>query len=482
MPTIPKKLHAVWYGGPPPADVLARLTAWRTLHPGFELKVWDETNSPLHVPYLHNALRLRNYANASNFTRLWALWREGGIYLDTDVDLVQTLDPLIGLPCFLGFESRPGASDLCVNNAVLGAAPRHPFIAACVRFLLSNYDGSEPANLSSPVLTTQILREHGLITYGEQRLEPIGVQLLPRECFYPYGFDEPEPAPGSPAHPRTLAIHRWHKTWHPPRPSELRRWLTRGVTAAIFYGRRLIGSHPTARAVWQDAQRVATLKELHTTRTVRSGLFRGTPIANVHSTGSSTLPKLIGSYEHAVQEVLAGWLVRDYAHIYNVGCDSGHLLVGLGALFPGSQLHGYDINLAACAIAEENVAAAGLKERTEVHRRAFRWPDLDRGAGRTLMVCDIEGGEASLFSESGTAAPDDLIVELHDFVVPGIQENLEERLAATHTVRIITEASPPWSLLTQLSGVALADMDHLANEHRPIRMRWLVAERLEDRP
>lgn len=479
MHTIPPKFHFVWYGGPLPKEVVMRLEAWRRFHPDFELKIWDESNSPLHIPYLRDALRLRNYANASNFTRLWALWREGGIYLDTDVDVVKPLDSLLDLGCFLGFETGPGLPDFCVNNAVFGAKARHPFTARCLRFLLSNYDGTEPANLSSPVLTTRILREHGLVQHGEQRLEPIGVQLLPRECFYPYGFDEPESAPGSPAHPRTFAIHRWHKTWHPSPPSKLRRGITRGVTAAIFFGRRLIAANETARAIWGEARRVATLKDLHAIRTVRSGLFRGTRIANVHSTGSSTLPKLLGSYEHSIQEVLGGWLVRDYSHIYNVGCDSGHLMVGLGALFPMAKLHGYDINSAACAIAEENVVAAQLRARAEIHHRRFHWPDLCQTDGRTLMVCDIEGGEAELFSEPGVVLPDDLIVELHDFIIPNIQQNLEAKLSATHTIEVITEAPPPWSLLTQVNGLALADMDHLANEHRPLRMRWLVAERRE---
>jgi len=97
--------------------------------------------------------------------------------------------------------------------------------------------------------------------------------------------------------------------------------------------------------------------------------------------------------------------------------------------------------------------------------------------GRTLMVCDIEGAERQLFEKNSAIFPDDLIVEIHDFKDPGLGEFLRDRLMSTHHVRFLNEETPPFRALRQLHFVSLADTAFLADEGRPVPMRWLIAEK-----
>jgi hypothetical protein len=126
--------------------------------PDYEIIEWNETNSPLNHQYLSNALALKNYSNASNFIRLWALNKFGGIYFDADFELIKRVDFLENIEAFISFES----DEIFVNNAISGAVIGHQFIVDCFNVLISKFDGSEDSNLSGPILATDVLRTYGL--------------------------------------------------------------------------------------------------------------------------------------------------------------------------------------------------------------------------------------------------------------------------------------------------------------------------------
>lgn len=213
---IPKILHYCWFG---PADIPDEshqlIKEWKELNPGWTFQLWNEANSPMTLPYLQKALAEKKYANLSNLVRLHALREMGGIYLDTDMKLLRSLDVLCENRCFFGFEEgSPESEEFWVNNAICGAERNHPFINKMYEELLLQFDGSEEANQSSPRLTTSLLRqERKLSQYGFQHLEDI--TLYPRETFYPIHYTEVNKLADWSKHvsSSTIAVHLWARTW-----------------------------------------------------------------------------------------------------------------------------------------------------------------------------------------------------------------------------------------------------------------------------
>ncbi|RYY62881.1 MAG: hypothetical protein EOO05_01120 [Chitinophagaceae bacterium] len=213
---IPKIFHYCWYGGDPlPEEYIENIEGWKTLNPDWTVKRWDETNSPLDVPYLQTAFAAKMWANMSNYIRFHVLAEEGGVYLDTDIRMIRSFDALVAEQCFLGFEEGevPG-SVYWVNDAVVGCVAGHEFIRQCLRKITTDYDGTEDANLSAPQLVTTILRENfGLTHYGAQMLGDI--RLYPTEVFYPVHYKEMYKMADLDANiaESTLAVHTWGRSW-----------------------------------------------------------------------------------------------------------------------------------------------------------------------------------------------------------------------------------------------------------------------------
>jgi len=215
---IPRILHYVWVGGRPlPEKSRINLETWRRFCPDFEIRAWTDDNVDFEQPYLARCRELGNWANASNLLRLEKLLEHGGIYLDVDILMRLPLAPMLVNRCFLGFQVEGDENDW-VNNAVMGAEPGHWFVERCRDRLLAEFDGSEPANHSSPRLATRVLREMGLQRYWPGGLTLEGVRLYPRPVFYPYSWKESFSLQA--IRPETATVHFWEKSWHAPPNAE----------------------------------------------------------------------------------------------------------------------------------------------------------------------------------------------------------------------------------------------------------------------
>lgn len=207
---IPKIIHYCWFGQKEiPAKHAEYIAKWKQVFEGYTLIKWNEENSPMHLPYMQAAYANGKWANLSNFTRLWAIKQHGGIYLDTDIEVLKTFDPLLHNNCFLGFEDVHVDWDGCINNAVIGATAGHPFINEMHDRLLAEFNGLEEAHLSSPNFTTALLKQKGLNTYKHQVIDD--VHIYPIEYFYPYSWHQkftPECIKEN-----TFCIHHFEKSW-----------------------------------------------------------------------------------------------------------------------------------------------------------------------------------------------------------------------------------------------------------------------------
>jgi hypothetical protein len=118
---IPKKIHYCWFGGKPlPLQAKRCLASWAYRMPDYELIRWDESNfDPRSHSFTAAAYMAGYFAFVSDYARMLALSREGGIYLDTDVEVLAALDGLLESDFFIGLEA-PQRFATCVIGARAG--------------------------------------------------------------------------------------------------------------------------------------------------------------------------------------------------------------------------------------------------------------------------------------------------------------------------------------------------------------------------
>lgn len=122
---IPKKIHYVWLGkGELSERAKHCIESWKKYLPDYEIKEWNEDNFDLdYNSFVRESYDNKKYAFTSDVIRLYALYTEGGIYMDTDVEVYQSLDPFLEEKAFTGFED--------INypvTATLGAEKENPVI------------------------------------------------------------------------------------------------------------------------------------------------------------------------------------------------------------------------------------------------------------------------------------------------------------------------------------------------------------------
>ena len=104
---IPKIIHYCWFGGEPLPEMAEKcIASWRKYNPGYQIKRWDENNFDLACDFFpREAHQVGRWAFVSDYARLKIIYENGGIYLDTDVEVIKSLDELLSFQCFLGAET-----------------------------------------------------------------------------------------------------------------------------------------------------------------------------------------------------------------------------------------------------------------------------------------------------------------------------------------------------------------------------------------
>ena len=238
---IPKIIHYCWFGkGNMPSEFVEFIEGWKNILPDYQIIRWDESNAPLHLGYVSNALVHKNWANVSNYVRLHALYEFGGIYLDTDIELLKSFDELLSDSVFVGFQNKDVASKNCVNNAVLGAEKGSDFIKELMDEIIANYDGNEPAAFSSPNVTTSVLKNRGLSHYGNQKLGHISI--YEEDFFYPLSYLDQFKNPNFERDKKnkkyvthnTFCIHYWDNSWKKPVKQSLSKKITKSIKRLLI--------------------------------------------------------------------------------------------------------------------------------------------------------------------------------------------------------------------------------------------------------
>lgn len=187
---IPKIIHYCWYGKKPYPKLTEQcIESWKKHCPDYIIKEWNEDNSPLQFyPFAEQALNAGKYAFVADVIRLYALYSEGGIYLDTDVELLKPLDPLLTSPAFIGYEKDiPGR----LQTGIMGAEPGNIWIERWLHFYLNRKFSSTKrgmANSVNSLLMTNDMLNLGVDLNGDyQELDQI--TIYPSTYFCPMSYN-----------------------------------------------------------------------------------------------------------------------------------------------------------------------------------------------------------------------------------------------------------------------------------------------------
>ena len=120
---IPKIIHLCWLSGDPyPRKIQFCIDSWKKYLPGYEIMLWDTNRFDVNaIPWTRKAFGAKKYAFAADYIRLYAVYNYGGIYLDSDVEVIRPFDDLLDLPYFVGSEAGPEGIELAAFGAEKGS-------------------------------------------------------------------------------------------------------------------------------------------------------------------------------------------------------------------------------------------------------------------------------------------------------------------------------------------------------------------------
>lgn len=210
---IPKIIHYCWFGlNPLPPLALNCIESWKKFLPDYEIKEWNEENFDVNIiPYTTEAYQAKKYAFVSDYARFWILYHYGGLYFDTDVEVIKPLDDIIARGPFMGCETDPqrGATTIGVAPGLgLGVNPG----LGLYKDLLDYYEGLhfDPKHIMITIVghTTHVLRTKGLQEInGTQQVG--GIYIYPSEYFNPINIISKRLHITS----NTRTIHWYAATW-----------------------------------------------------------------------------------------------------------------------------------------------------------------------------------------------------------------------------------------------------------------------------
>lgn len=193
-----------------PSDAVKCIESWKKFFPDYEIKRWDESNFDVDIiKYTSEAYSIGKYAFVSDYARMWILYHHGGVYFDTDVEVIKPFDDILNVGGFMGFETleyvAPGLGMAMEENSD---------IAKDVMTLFTETQFLRPDGTFNPQgivpITTSVLVKYGLKTNGET--QKIGeITVYPIDWFNPF-----EDATGRLKKTgNTHSIHWYSKTWLP---------------------------------------------------------------------------------------------------------------------------------------------------------------------------------------------------------------------------------------------------------------------------
>lgn len=228
---IPKKIHYCWFGrNPLPESARKCIASWRKFFPDYEIIEWNEDNFDVNaIPYTAQAYEAKKYAFVSDYARYKILYEHGGIYFDTDVEVIRPMDDIIASGPFMGYEINPCAGrPYGAVAAGLGiAAEREMGLYKTIIDYYSQLSFIQADGSYNVIDAVVNITTRELVKVGLQDIT--GVQVVANITIYPADYFNPfDDATGRlNKTENTRTIHWFSKTWLDVSP--WRQWLSRFV-------------------------------------------------------------------------------------------------------------------------------------------------------------------------------------------------------------------------------------------------------------
>ena len=223
--SIPKTIHYCWFGKKPLPPLAQKcIASWRVFLPDYEIIEWNEDNYDVNkIPYTREAYSASKYAFVSDFVRFDVLYQYGGVYFDTDVEVIRSLDPILVNGAFMGCEKDGLDNTLSQESIVaesgiavapgLGIAvpPGNDLIGDIIDYYSTlSFKKEDGSNDTTTIVyyTTQIMKKYGLKNVkGIQHIA--GITIYPKEYFSPKDVDTKELVITD----NTYTIHHYDSSW-----------------------------------------------------------------------------------------------------------------------------------------------------------------------------------------------------------------------------------------------------------------------------
>lgn len=208
---IPKIIHYCWFGrGEKPELAKKCIASWQKFCPDFEIREWNEDNCDyLAMPFMAEAYAAKKYAFVSDVMRLIVLEQYGGVYFDTDVELLREITPLLDDEGFIGFENDQHVA----SGLTLASVPHHPVIQTMIeeyrKLHFANADGTTNA-VGCPRLNTDVMERFGLVRNGREQIVA-GIHVYSTDVFNPLDSVTGKLTKTE----RTYSVHWYSMSWFP---------------------------------------------------------------------------------------------------------------------------------------------------------------------------------------------------------------------------------------------------------------------------
>lgn len=208
---IPKLIHYCWFGrGKMPALALKCIRSWEKILPDYQIKQWNEDNFDLDLyPYIREAYDNRKFAFVTDVVRLHILYHEGGIYMDTDVEVLKNLDIFLDLPAFSGFED-----DIHIPTGIMASEKNGEW----AKWQLDYYDGKHfildngafDMTTNVTIISNSMAQKGFILQNGLQNFNNI-IMIYPKDYFCPKSYIDGKVYLTN----NTYTIHHFAGSWLP---------------------------------------------------------------------------------------------------------------------------------------------------------------------------------------------------------------------------------------------------------------------------
>lgn len=235
---VSKTIHYCWFGRNPLPQMAKRcIESWKKYLPDYEIKEWNEDNFDVNIiPYTREAYAAKKYAFVSDFARFWILYNYGGLYFDTDVEVIRNMDHIISQGPFMGFEQpreeekkEAGGYEVAPGlglgvNPGLGLYKELLDYYANIHFV--DKDGN-PNPITIVKHTTDMLLSKGLRKDNTLQLVG-GVWIYPWQVFCPQSYYTQKTHISN----ETVSIHHYSDSWNTPY-NKFKKFIIRNIGSSL---------------------------------------------------------------------------------------------------------------------------------------------------------------------------------------------------------------------------------------------------------